>query len=76
MIQIKNITKSFGQKKVLNHISGTVKKGALISLVGMSGSGKTTLLKIIAGLIESDSGSIYLNKKKASGTKRKTDCGS
>ena len=75
MIQIKNITKSFGQKKVLNHISGTVKKGALISLVGMSGSGKTTLLKIIAGLIESDSGSIYLNKKKLQGPKEKLIAG-
>ena len=75
MIQIKNITKSFGQKKVLNHISGTVKKGALISLVGMSGSGKTTLLKIIAGLIESDSGSIYLNNKKLQGPKEKLIAG-
>ena len=75
MIQIKNITKSFGQKKVLNHISGTVKKGALISLVGMSGSGKTTLLKIIAGLVESDSGSIYLNKKKLQGPKEKLIAG-
>ncbi len=75
LIQIKNITKSFGQKKVLDHISGTVKQGALISLVGMSGSGKTTLLKIIAGLIESDTGSIYLNNKKLQGPKEQLIAG-
>lgn len=75
MIQIKNITKAFGQKKVLNNISGTVKKGELISLVGMSGSGKTTLLKIIAGLIPSDTGSIFLNSKKLQDPKDKLIAG-
>ena len=75
MIQIKNITKAFGQKKVLNQISGTIRKGELLSLVGISGSGKTTLLKIIAGLISSDTGSIYLNSKKLQGPKDKLIAG-
>ncbi|MAJ50486.1 MAG: hypothetical protein CMB82_02585, partial [Flammeovirgaceae bacterium] len=75
MIQIKNITKSFGKKKVLNHISGTIKKGEIISIVGMSGSGKTTLLKIIAGLTPSDTGSIYFNSKKLQGPKEKLIAG-
>ena len=75
MIHIKNINKAFGQKKVLNRISGAIKKGDIISLVGMTGSGKTTLLKIIAGLIPSDTGSIYLNSKKLQGPKDKLIAG-
>ena len=75
MIHIKNITKAFGQKRVLNDISGTIKKGGLISLVGMTGSGKTTLLKIIAGLIPSDTGSIYLNSNRLQGPKDKLIAG-
>ena len=75
LIHIKNITKAFGQKRVLNRISGTIKKGGLISLVGMTGSGKTTLLKIIAGLIPSDTGSIYLNSNRLQGPKDKLIAG-
>ncbi|HCJ58844.1 MAG TPA: putative 2-aminoethylphosphonate ABC transporter ATP-binding protein, partial [Clostridiaceae bacterium] len=48
--QIKNITKKYGELKVLNDISLSAKQGEFISILGESGSGKTTLLRIISGL--------------------------
>lgn len=55
------VTKSFGNHKVLDNISLTVKKGEIFSLLGPSGCGKTTLLRICAGFEEPDSGRIILN---------------
>ncbi len=55
------ISKSFGNHKVLDNISLTVKKGEIFSLLGPSGCGKTTLLRICAGFEEPDSGRIILN---------------
>ncbi|MDP4205967.1 MAG: ATP-binding cassette domain-containing protein, partial [Bacteroidota bacterium] len=64
MIEIKNINKTFSDKKVLNDISTTFHEGKTNLIIGRSGSGKTVLLKTIAGLIEADSGSqiIYDNR--------------
>lgn len=56
-IQIKNISKSFGETKVLDKISFQVQDGHFLSLLGPSGCGKTTLLRIIAGLEYADEGS-------------------
>lgn len=60
-ISLKNINKSFGNKKVIDDISFNVSEGELVSLLGPSGCGKTTLLKMIAGIIEPDSGEVILN---------------
>ena len=49
-IEVRNITKTFGNFVALNHVSLTVPDGELVALLGPSGSGKTTLLRIIAGL--------------------------
>lgn len=47
MLELKNITKSFGDTPVLNGISLTLDKGRIMSILGPSGGGKTTLLNII-----------------------------
>lgn len=67
MIEVKNITKSFGQLKVLKGIDLTVNKGEIVSIVGASGAGKTTLLQIIGTLDKADSGSIAINGQKITG---------
>lgn len=63
MLEVKNITKSFGKNKVLNKISFNVKKGDIISVIGPSGSGKSTLLRCINHLEEPNSGKIIFNGK-------------
>jgi iron(III) transport system ATP-binding protein len=60
VLQIRNITKSYGQLKVLEKVTLKVKEGQIFSLAGESGCGKSTLLRIIAGLERPDSGSVYL----------------
>lgn len=57
-IEIKNISKSFGNFHALDNINLTVPSGELVALLGPSGCGKTTLLRIIAGLENPDSGNI------------------
>lgn len=62
-IHISNLSKSFGQTRVLKELNLTVKDGEFLTLLGSSGCGKSTLLKLIAGLEEPDSGSIYLGER-------------
>jgi len=58
MIDCKQITKSFGNLKVLKGIDFSVSKGEIVSIVGPSGAGKTTLLQIMGTLDKPDSGEI------------------
>ena len=58
MIILENVTKSFGEKKVLQNFSLQIPKGSSVCLVGESGAGKTTLVRLILGLITPDSGRI------------------
>lgn len=62
-LQIKNLSKSFGDVKVLDHININASDGEFVVLVGPSGSGKSTILRIIAGLEKSTSGEIQINNK-------------
>ena len=57
-IIVKNLVKSFGDKKVLDNVSFSVNDGETLGVVGFSGSGKSTLLKIISNLLYADSGDI------------------
>src|SRR5687768_3415461 len=58
MIQLSNITKSFGDRVLLDHVTWQITDGDRVGLCGPNGAGKTTLLKMLAGLDEPDSGSI------------------
>ena len=62
MIRVENITKSFGDLKVLKGIDLSVEKGEIVAIVGASGAGKTTLLQIIGTLLDKDSGSIWYDE--------------
>lgn len=61
ILEVKNIIKSFGARKVLNGISFSTERGTITGIVGENGSGKTTLLKIIVGIIKPKSGLLKLN---------------
>lgn len=60
-VEIKNLTKSFGDLTVLSNLNLTVEEGEFIALVGPSGCGKSTLLRIIAGLEEATSGDVMMD---------------
>jgi len=60
MLEVKQITKSIKDKKILSQISFEVGKGEIYGLLGPNGAGKTTTFYIIAGLINSDEGKILL----------------
>lgn len=63
MIEVKNISKSYGNRLVLDDISLRLKPGSFNMLVGGNGAGKSTLINIIGSLLDSDSGSVYLDNK-------------
>lgn len=64
MLNIKDLSKSFGNKEVLKDINLQIKEGEIVSLLGLSGSGKSTMLNLIAGFEEPDSGAIIYNDTK------------
>ena len=61
LLKLKNISKQYDDKVVLDDINLEIKAGEIVSLLGSSGSGKTTLLNIILGLTKMDHGSIIFN---------------
>ena len=67
IIEIKNLSKSFGDKKVLEDINLYIRRGEFITLLGPSGCGKTTLLRMIAGFLQPDEGSILMDGKELAG---------
>ena len=62
-IEVKNISKSFDGRKILDNISLSIEKGSFVTFLGSSGCGKTTLLRSMMGLEKVDSGEIYLMGK-------------
>ena len=60
LIHLKSVAKTFGSNEVLKDISFQVKPGERVSLTGPGGCGKTLILKILLGLLEADSGEVYL----------------
>ncbi len=68
IINIQHLSKSFGDKKVLDDISLYVNRGEFITLLGPSVCGKTTLLRMIAGFLQPDEGVILMDGKDIAGT--------
>ncbi|MDR2660747.1 MAG: ABC transporter ATP-binding protein [Lactobacillaceae bacterium] len=62
-IEMKNITKIFGNFKANDDINITLKKGEILALLGENGAGKSTLMNILSGLLQPTSGQILLNGK-------------
>lgn len=67
IIQIKNVSKTFGDFLAINDISLEIPKGSFTTLLGPSGCGKTTLMRLIAGFYEPDAGDIYIEGSKVNG---------
>lgn len=64
MLEIKNLTKKFGDKVALNDVSFTVKKGEIFGLVGRNGAGKSTIFRTILNIIDPTTGEITFENKK------------
>ena len=62
-LEVKGLCRSFGEFKVLDHISFTLPSGAVYGFVGPNGAGKTTCLRILAGIDDADAGSILIDGK-------------
>ena len=61
MIEIKNVTKKYGNKKAVDDVSFTVNDGDIFAFIGHNGAGKTTLIKSIVGIHDFDEGDIFIN---------------
>jgi ABC transport system ATP-binding/permease protein len=61
--EIEDVTKRYGEKRVVERFTGRIMRGDKVGLIGPNGSGKTTLLKLILGEIEPDSGRVRLGTK-------------
>jgi ABC-2 type transport system ATP-binding protein len=59
-VSVENVTKIFGRKMVLNHVSFTVPRGRILGLLGHNGAGKTTLFRIILGLFNPSGGTVRI----------------
>lgn len=60
-LEVRNVSKSFDGKAVLQDISISLNQGELVSLLGVSGGGKTTLFNVISGLLPPDCGKVFLD---------------
>ena len=69
-IEIKNLYKAFGKKKVLDGVDLNIKKGESLVVIGGSGTGKSVLIKCIQGLLTPDMGSIKIDGEEVVGTKK------
>jgi len=68
-VKVENLTKRFGQVTAVNNVSFEVMNEEFFILIGPNGCGKTTILRLIAGLIDPDSGNIYIENRLVNGVK-------
>ena len=63
MIEIKNVTKKYGDKIAIKNISFDIKDGEIFGFIGHNGAGKTTMIKSLIGILNFDDGDILINNK-------------
>ena len=73
ILRIENLAKSFGQHKVLKGISFSVPEGSVFGFIGGNGAGKTTTMKMVLGLLQPDSGNIYVCGERVTYGRTKTN---
>ena len=61
MLEVHNVTRSFGDRRVLDDVSFAVRPGRLTGFVGGNGAGKTTTMRIMLGVLTPDSGTVSLD---------------
>lgn len=69
-IEVKNITKSYGQQKALNNISFKINKGEIVGFLGPNGAGKSTMMKILTTYIKADEGDAWVSEFNVSDTQK------
>jgi len=67
IIKVRNLSKSFGGVRALNHVSFDLLKGEVMGVIGPNGSGKTTLVNLITGFLRPDSGEVFFKQMKLTG---------
>lgn len=67
VLEVRDVSKSFDDEQIINHISIELHEGEIVSLLGVSGGGKTTLFNIIAGLSLPDEGSVWMDDEEITG---------
>lgn len=65
MINLKNVTKTFGKKHALNSVNCHIKEGSIFGVVGSNGAGKSTMLRLISGVYLQDEGNILIDGQNA-----------
>jgi len=68
LVELKNVSKAFGPKVILENANLEIHAGEAVGVIGPSGTGKSTILRLIAGLIAPDSGEVYIRGQKRLGT--------
>ena len=65
LLEIKNVSKSFGARKILDNVSLKINRGEILGLLGPNGAGKSTIFNLITGLLKPDFGKIIFGNKDA-----------
>jgi len=72
MLELSGVSRSFGDRKALDDVSFTVRRGRLTGFVGGNGAGKTTAMRIVLGVLSADAGTVRLDGRDLDGTTRRT----
>ena len=65
LLEIKNISMSFGERKILDNISFKINPGEILGLLGPNGAGKSTIFNLITGMLKPDFGKVFFDNKDA-----------